>query len=462
MTRRWIRIPVLVVPVIIAISCVLMPFVNSQLTQMAKQRVAAQLAMPGSAAPQVTIGGGWILPQLLAGKLTEIHVSLPSATMGGVRHASITITLRGVSQSGVTDHADSIDVAAELPFASLPTQTGASFARASDGLLAVTVPSNPKLAADQITKVFVKLELAGNTLTAVPQGMLLFGHVLSASKASSVAGGSRVTHLPALPADLAYQSVTPESDGLHIALSGISTTPLSDLPTSVGGRIVSYSSSNGLLGISTRVSVLVTTIPLTIWVQPTLTGGTLTLIPRSVQLLGKNRPTSDPLAKLALSQVSQSQFTRKLPTLPSGVSYRSVNVDSQGIHVGVGGVIVRPLSSLPKSSPGAVFSAQNGLLVATVKGEPANAKPTTTIMLARPAVSDGTLVLQPQRFIILGTVFSASDVMSQIKIPGLRYSLPALPAHIAYTSVDVLPDGLLLKIAGENVTLTRNMFGSRG
>jgi LmeA-like phospholipid-binding len=460
--RRWVRIPVLVMLVIIVISGLLTPFISSQLTQMVKQRIAAQLAVPGSPAPQVTVEGGWIVSQLLSGRLTEIHASLSSVTMDGVQHASITITLRGVSLSGGTDHADSIDVAAELPFASLPALTKASFARASDGLLAVTAPSNPKLAADQVTKVFVKLELAGNTLTAYPQGMLLFGRMLPASTASSVAGGSRVTRLPALPAGLAYQSVTPESSGLHIALGGTSTTPLSALPASVGGRIVSYTASNGLLGISTKVSVLVTSIPLTIWAQPVLTGDTLTLIPRSVQLLGENRPSSDPLAELALSQVSQSQLTRKLPTLPAGVNYRSVSVDSQGIHVSVGGVIVRPFSSLPESIPGAVFSAQNGLLVATVKGEPANARPTTTVMLAQPAVSGGTLVLRPERFIILGTVFSASDVMSQIKIPGLRYSLPALPAHMAYTGVDVLSDGLLLEITGKNVTLTKNMFGSRG
>ena len=458
--RRWVRIPVLVMLVIIVISGILTPFINGQLAQMVKQRVVAQLAVPGTTAQQVTLGGGWILPQVLAGRLTEIHVSLPSATMGGVKHASIAITLRGVSQAGATDHADSVDVAAKLPFASLPAQGNASFARASDGLLQVTVPSNPKLAADQITRVFVKLELAGNTLTAVPQGILLFGKMLPASKASSVVGGSQVTRLPALPAGLAYQSVTPESDGLHIALGGISTTALSALPASVGGRAVSYTSSNGLLGISAKVSVLVTSIPLTIWTQPTLTGNTLTLVPRSVQLLGENRSTSDPLAQLALSQVSQSQLTRKLPTLPAGVNYQSVSVDNQGIHVHVGGVTVQPFSSLPQSTPGAVFSAQNGLLVTTVKGEPANARPPATIMIARPTISGGTLVLQPQRFIILGTVFSASDVMSQIKIPGLRDPLPALPAHMAYTGIDVLPDGLLLNVSGESVTLTKNMFGS--
>lgn len=459
MARRRLRLTAVVTLVIFVIIGLLMPFINGLLTRMVIQRVAAQMAVPGSAAPEVTLGGGWILPQVLTGKLTEVHVSLPDATMGGVRHASISATLRGVSQGGGTDHADSIEVAATLPFASLPAPRGTSFARASDGMLAVTVPSNPKLAADQITRVFVKLELTGSTLTAVPQGMLLFGHLLPASKVASVTGGSRVTQLPTLPAGLAYRSVIPESDGLHVALGGVATTPLSALPTSVGGRTVSYTSSNGLLGITAHVSVLVTSIPLTIWVQPTLTGGTLTMVPRSVQLLGKNRPTSDLLAKLALSQVNRSQLTRRLPALPAGVNYQSVSVDSQGIHVAVGGVTVRPFSVLPKSTPGAVFSAQNGLLVTTVKGEPANTKPTTIVMLARPRISDGALVLQPEQFVILGTVFSAGDVMSQVKIPGTRYPLPVLPAHMAYTGVDVLPGDLLVKLAGSNVTLTKNMFG---
>lgn len=457
--RRRVRITAIVTVVIIAVTGLLMPFINGELDRIVIQRVDAQLAVPGSAAPQVTLGGGWILPQVLAGKLTEIHVSLPSANMGGVRDASISATLHGVSQGGGTAHADSIEVAASLPFASLPAQRGASFARASDGSLAVTVPSNPKLAADQITKVFVRLELAGNTLTAVPRGMLLFGHLLPASKITAVTGGSRVTQLPALPAGLAYRSVVPESDGLHVALGGVSTTALSALPTSVGGRTVSYSSRDGLLGITAHVSVIVTSIPLTIWVRPTLSAGTLTMVPQSVQLLGKNRPTSDPLAKIALSQVSQSQLTRKLPTLPAGVHYQSASVDSQGVHVAVGGVTVRPFSVIPDSTPGAVFSAQNGLLVTTVKGEPASTKPTTIVMLARPAISGGVLVLQPERFIILDTVFSARDVMSQVKVSGTRYSLPKLPAHLTYTGISVLNHALLLKVSGEHVTLTKNMFG---
>jgi hypothetical protein len=183
------------------------------------------------------------------------------------------------------------------------------------------------------------------------------------------------------------------------------------------------------------------------------------MVPRSVQLLGKNRPTSDPLAKIVLSQISQSQLTRRLPALPAGVSHQSVGVDGTGVHVAVGGVTVQPFSSLPSTTPGAVLSAQDGLLVTTVKGEPANVKPTTILMLARPGIEEGALVIQPEKFIILGTVFSAGDVMSQVKIPGTRYSLPALPARMTYTGVDVVPSGLLVTVAGQNVTLTKNMFG---
>lgn len=155
--------------------------------------------------------------------------------------------------------ADSINVSTRLGFASLPAQPGlptASFARAADGELAVKVVSNRKLAANLVTKVFVQLQLRGNTLTAVPTELMLFGHLLRSAKIASVTGGAHVTHLPALPSGMAYQSITPENDGLHITLGGIDTTALSALPTSVGGHTVSYSARNGLLGITTRIPLL--------------------------------------------------------------------------------------------------------------------------------------------------------------------------------------------------------------
>ena len=447
--RKLVWVGAVVMLVIIVSAAAVTQFINGQLTR----RITAQMAMAGAGAPpRVTLKGGWLLPQLLSGKLSDVQVSLPDAAMGCVRHAAIEVTLRGVSQSGAVAHADSIGVSTRLAFASLPAEP--------DGSLAVKVMSNRKLAASLVTKVFVKLELHGNTLTAVPQRLMLFGHLLQASKLASVTGGPRVTHLPALPAGLAYRSITPETDGLHVALGGVATTPLSALPASVGGRAVSYSASNGLLGISASISLLVTSIPVTIWVQPTLSAGTLTMVPRSVQLLGENRSPSDLLARSVLSQISQSQLTRQLPALPAGVNYQSVSVDSQGVHVAVSGVTVRPFSDMASGPPGATFTAQDGLLVATVKGMPANAKPITIVMLARPEITGGAFVLHPQKFIILGTVYSATDVMSQVKFPSTRYPLPALPAHMAYTGIGVLPGGLRLSVGGKNVTFGQRMLGS--
>jgi LmeA-like phospholipid-binding len=462
--RKPVRITAAVLLVLIVAVAALMPFINHQLTQLVTRRIAAQLAVPGAGAPaQITLGGGWLLPQVLTGKLSEVRLSLPDATMGCVRHAAIAVTLRGVSQSGAGAHADSVNVSTRLAFASLPAQPGlpkASFARAADGSLAVKVVSNRKLAAGLVTKVFVQLELDGNTLTAVPQELLLFGHTLRSPKIASVTGRPHVTHLQALPSGMAYQSITPENDGLHVALGGTDTTPLSTLPTSVGGHTVSYSARNGLLGITTRIPLLVTKLPLTIWVKPTLSPGAITMVPQSVQILGASHPPSDLLAKLVLSQISSSQLTHKLPALPTGVDYRSVSVDGQGVHVAVSGVTVRPFSDLASGTPGATFSAEHGLLVTTVKGMPANARPITIDMLARPEISGGAFVIQPEKFIILGTVYPAADVMRQVKFPSTRYPLPVLPAHLAYTGISVLPGGLRVSVSGTDVTLGKSMFGT--
>ena len=109
---------------------------------------------------------------------------------------------------------------------------------------------------------------------------------------------------------------------------------------------------------------------------------------------------------------------------------------------------------------GATFSAQHGLLVTTVKGMPANAKPISIEMLARPEITGGAFVIQPEKFIILGTVYSAGDVMRQVEFPSTRYPLPALPAHLTYTGISVLPDGLRVSVRGTDVTLGTSMFAA--
>ncbi|HEY6798261.1 MAG TPA: LmeA family phospholipid-binding protein [Kineosporiaceae bacterium] len=438
------------------------PFVDDALTRAATDQIAAQVAVPGAAPPQISIRGGRLLQQLLGRRLTEIRLTLPDLDISGARHARFEATIRGVTQTGAdTSHADELDASITLPFTGLPTAPGqpkSTFSRGEDGSLVVTVP-DPGRAPKVIARVFLKLTVEGERVRAEPQGLMLFGKMLPPQNVVKLTGGTRTQALPHLPAGLAYRSITPEPDGLHVALDGVVTTPLSTLPTTVGGRTVSYVAENGLLGIRTAVQVPpIINVPLAIFVRPQLGERTLTLVPQFVRLLGRDRPPSDPLAGTVLSQVKQQDLTRQLPALPNGVAYRSVTVDDQGVKVAVGGVTVRPFSGVSGGPPGGTFGASNGLLTATYHGPPAAAGPLPIVMMAKPTIADGQLRVDPQRFVILKTLFPAQTVLGQVTLPATRYPLQALPAHLSYTGVEVLPDALRLRVSGKDVNLTKGMF----
>jgi hypothetical protein len=57
-------------------------------------------------------------------------------------------------------------------------------------------------------------------------------------------------------------------------------------------------------------------------------------------------------------------------------------------------------------------------------------------------------------------VYPAADVLRQVTFPSIRYQLPALPAHLAYTGISVLPGGLRVSVTGTEVTLGKSMFGT--
>lgn len=56
-------------------------------------------------------------------------------------------------------------------------------------------------------------------------------------------------------------------------------------------------------------------------------------------------------------------------------------------------------------------------------------------------------------------MYSAAAVLRQVRFPSTRYELPALPAHMAYTGIGVLPGGLRVTVTGKNVTVGKSMFG---
>jgi hypothetical protein len=451
------------------------PFLDSYLTGKVTEQIAGRMTCPGSTAPppRITLGRGRTLKQLLNGRLSEIQLSLQDATVAGTRHADVAVFLHGVHQiSSDTPRADALYASVTIGFEHLSSSPGAPrlggppprFDRAEDGSLIVQVTPTGRQAKDVTATLLLKLEVHGETLASVPQQLQLFGHTLPARKVAHLTGGTRTQKLPHLPDGMRYTSISAEQDGLHIGVDGVSTTPLSTLPTKVGDRTVSYVSKNGLLGISTVVDVLGRDERLVIFTEPRLGSSKLTLVPRTVEFLGAERQPDDPIAALVLSQVEQEDFARPLPALQRGLRYKSVDVDRTGIKVAVGGVVVKPFSELPSTADGirTTFGAEDGLLTATIHGLPSRGQQAPITLFARPTIVGDALDLAPHSIAMLGTLFPAADVLSRMKVQTTRYPLQALPPSLAYEGVEVLPSGLRLLVSGKDVPLSADLLGGKG
>ncbi|MFD0523429.1 LmeA family phospholipid-binding protein [Paractinoplanes durhamensis] len=402
---------------------------------------------------------------LLHRRLPEVKLTMPDLTVSGVEHATFTATLHDVSQPepNVTK-AGSMDAAITIGFASLPDppkgQPVPKYSRAEDGSLAIEVTVPPDAAKNVRTKLYLKMAINGHTITSTPQRLTIFGRTLPAEQVGSMTGGVRKQQLPSLPAGLNYQSITPESDGLHVALAGVSTTPLNQLPTDFAGQTVSYSSRDGLLGISTSFGIEpIINIPLTIYVEPKLTGSAITMQPRSVQIFGANRPPSDLLAKLVLSQIKSEDLTQDLPALPAGIRYRSVRVDEGGIKVVVSGVTVQPYSTLPKPKGATTtYGADKGLLTVTTVGSAGRTMPVK--VYATPTIKANKLEITPQKIAMFDTLFPAADVFAELKPSNTAYDLQALPTNLHYKNVELVPTGIRLNLTGKDVTMGKDLLGA--
>jgi hypothetical protein len=449
---------VLLVAVAMLALAVPLPFLEGFLAAQVTDRVRGQVACPGaSTRATVAVKGGRLLPQLLRKRFDELQLSVPDATLSGVRHAAFAATMRDVSQpTADSAHAASMDATIKVGFANMPTTEGEpvpTYRRSPDGGLTVDVVV-PAANSDSVkAKLFLKMRLNGETVESVPQQLEIFGRTLPAADVAELTGGVRTQQLPELPAGVDYQSISPRKDGLHVALAGVSTTALSTLPPEVGGNEVTYAADDGLLGIATSVGVKpIINIPLTVFTAPKLSGSTLTLEPQSVHILGKTRKLGDPLAKLVLTQIKQEDLTRELPALPSGVAYRSVSVDSGGIRLVINGTTVKPFSALRQPDRPTAFGAENGMLTATAQG---SGEDTPIVLHARPRISGSTLDIAPEQIEMFGARFPASNVLSEVKAQDTTYRLQELPANLAYQSVTVLSDGLLIRLSGRDVTLTK-------
>jgi hypothetical protein len=428
------------------------PGLEGYLDRLAIERVRTQVACPGVLPRPPTVAvRGRLASQLLRGKLSNVRISVPDATLNGVPHAAFESTLRGVTQPA-TDrtHAETMTAAITVGFANLPAPAGTTYRRTADGGLTVSVAVPAEDAANVKAKLYLKMRLQGETVRSVPQQLRIFGRTVPAAQVAELTGGVRTQKLPPLPAGVTYTSVTPQRDGLHVALSGVATTALSTLPTEVGGRTVSYTAENGLLGIKTSAIG----VPLTIFTVPHLGGGRLTLTPQSVRILGADRKTSDPLARLVLTQIDEKDLTRPLPALPSGVRYRSAAVDASGIQVTMGGVTVRPFSTLPQpEGRPTTVGAENGLLTATASGGTDEATP--VILYAQPRIRGTVLDIAPDQIEMFGARFPAANVLAEVKAQQTTFPLQKLSTGLSYRSVEVLEKGLRIRLDGRDVTMAR-------
>jgi hypothetical protein len=472
-SRRIKLLAVVLVPLLALLLAALtlpLPFLDRYLAGLVAERVSSQIACPGTLAqpPTVTVGGGRLLPQVLRSRVAELRLKVPDVTVGATRHAAFEATLRDVSQPEEgTTRVGSMDASIAVGFANMPTAEGeppTTYGRAPDGSLTVKTESPAANSKNVTAKLFLKMELRGGSVAAVPQRLQMFGRTLPAERVTQLVGDDRVQKLPALPDGVEYRSITPRKDGVHVALDGVAVEPLSKLPTEVDGRQVTYRARNGLLGISTAFAVEpIVNVPLTIHTAPRLDGGKLTLVPQSVEILGGNRPVDNFLSKIVLGQVDQASLSRRLPALPTGVRYRSVSVDSAGIKVAVGGETVRPFAAL-SSGDGrpTTFSAENGLLTATTKGGNPDGSATPIVLYAKPRITGTTLDIAPQQVEMFGFRFPAATVLSQVRARETAQQLPALPANLEYRGVEVTAAGLRITLSGRDVLLRKGQLTGGG
>lgn len=460
---RWLAFGlVLPVSILLVILLLGLTVLNGPLTRMVAHRMAQKMACPGAlSSPRVTIGGGRILPQLLRRELSKINLRMSDTSLGGIDHADLTAQLQDVRMTGRgTTHIGRVNAALGVGFAALPAPPELprpTFGRAPDGSLAITVVPPAEVTARVKTTLLAKLELQGESINVVPQGLLLFGKSVPPDRLADRLGGSRTEPLPHLPGGLNYRSVVPRPDGLHIGVGGTVTVPFSELPATISGNPVSYTAVNGQLGISiSRRLPLLGNFYLTIFTSPRIDGNTITLVPQSVEVFGHSRTLNDPIAAILLRNIDQSGLSRDLPALPNGLEYRSVSVDSAGIGLVVDGVAVKPYSELPATVDGrpTTYSAQDDLLAITTTGIGTD-RPTPVVLYTIPKIATTTFQLRPREVEIFGLRFPASEVLATTKMESIEYPLQPLPGNLGYREVQVLDSGLRITISGSDTTLER-------
>ncbi len=148
----------------------------------------------------------------------------------------------------------------------------------------------------------------------------------------------RLGDLVARTVDAGLHDVTLPDPG-HVRIGRVTadvTVAYSALPSRVAGQPVTFAGANGLLAIGTTVSLAGHQVPVTVLALPQVTGDSLAIVPREVDVLGIRRPIGGALDRL----FPAADLTQGLPKLPNGLHYRSASATADGLRVTLEGTDV--------------------------------------------------------------------------------------------------------------------------
>jgi hypothetical protein len=180
--------------------------------------------------PSVRFGGALFLPQVIAGRFSDMAVTAHGVHRGAVTLDTVDAHLRGArlpDRTGV--HADHVTVAVTVGYAMLPAEFAGHQVtyRSAGGLLAVDTAVDLGGRSVPVTAL-VEPAISQNTITLTPREVQVLGLRAPADALRGTGIGDGVTRpLPALPAGLRYQSVSATDSGLRITAAGDDIT----LPT---------------------------------------------------------------------------------------------------------------------------------------------------------------------------------------------------------------------------------------
>jgi hypothetical protein len=110
------------------------------------------------------------------------------------------------------------------------------------------------------------------------------------------------------------------------------TVPWPQIEERVRRREVSLRAEDGLVVAATTATVAGRSLPVTVYAEPRLDGGTLRLAPVTVEVFGLRTPAGALSGRRLGSGVS-----RALPELPDGMRYTGVSAEPDGLRLAVAG-----------------------------------------------------------------------------------------------------------------------------